>query len=68
MIVINCAMMQEEIKIFVESYDESIHFEKKQGIALQFSSNDDKKFASELKKALKAESRFKALFFNVEAK
>lgn len=68
MIIINCAMVQDDIKAFVEAYDESIHFEKKQGIALHFSSSDDKKFAPELKKALKSESRFKALFFNVEAK
>ncbi|MCH4284981.1 MULTISPECIES: hypothetical protein [Bacillota] len=68
MIVINCALMQNEIISFVEAYHESIHFEKKAGIGLQFSSDDEKTLAPEIKKALKADPRFKALFFNVEVK
>lgn len=59
-------MLQDDIIQFAEAYDESIHFVKKQGLSLQFTSNDDQTFASELKKALKADSRFKALYFNVE--
>jgi hypothetical protein len=54
MIVINCALMQNEIISFVEAYHESIHFEKKAGIGLQFSSDDEKTLAPEIKKALKA--------------
>lgn len=68
MILINCAMKQEEFKTFAEEFDESIHFVGKKGLALQFTSSDDKKLAAELKKALKADARFKALFFGVEAK
>lgn len=68
MIVINSALMQNEIISFVEAYHESIHFQKKSGISLLFSSDDEKNMALEIKKALKADPRFKALFFNVEVK
>lgn len=68
MIVINSALMQNEIISFVEAYHESIHFLKKVGISLQFTSDDEQTLAPEIKKALKADPRFKALFFNVEVK
>lgn len=68
MIVINSALKQNEITEVVEAMDSSIHFIKKQGISLQFESSDDAVFAPEIKKALKADKRFKALFFNVEVK
>lgn len=68
MIVVNSALKQNEIIETIEGLDPSIHFLKKQGISLQFESSNDASFAPEIKKALKADTRFKALFFNVEVK
>ena len=68
MIVINSALKQDEIITCVEAINESIHFVKKQGIALYFESKDDAALAPEVKKVLKSDQRFKVLFFNVEVK
>lgn len=68
MIVINSALKQEAMIAFVEAFNPSIHFVKKQGISLLFEAEDEPTLAPQIKSALKSEAQFKALFFNVEVK
>lgn len=68
MIQVNCALLQEEIKSAVLAVDPGIKFIKKAGMGLLFETPDDIKFHTIVKKSLKSNPKFKAVYFNIDIK
>ncbi len=75
MIVVNCALRQDDIIGIVEGAEfegkKPFKFNKKQGIQIHFDAvdvSDEQAAAKAVKAAIKATEFGKALFFNVEAK
>lgn len=68
MIQLNCAMLQEDFKTAVLAINPDIKFIKKVGMGLQFETPNDAEFQVLIKKALKSDSKFKALYFNINIK
>lgn len=73
MIIVNCALRQDDIKEIVENIDveneKPFKFVKKEGLKLSFESSlsDNTKAASIVKQAIKDTPIGKALFFSVNA-
>ena len=66
MININITMMQDKaIEIVTSIEDPKITYVGKQGMSLQFTSDDEATAAEVAKKTLKASPQFKALYFQV---
>lgn len=75
MVIVNCALKQDDIKAIVEGIEvdgnKPFTFQKKQGLKLFFESTyaeGDEAGAKFVKKTIKATEIGKALFFSVEAK
>ena len=73
MIIVNCALRQDDIVAIVENIEveneKVFKFIKKQGLQIHFecSLSDQQKAASTAKQAIKDTELGKALFFNVNA-
>lgn len=68
MLQLNCAMLQEDFKTAVLAINPDIKFIKKVGMGLQFETPNDAEFQVSIKKALKSNPKFKALYFNINIK
>ncbi len=74
MIVVNCALRQDDIIKIVEDTEfegkKAFKFNKKQGIQIHFDADvsDQAAAAKAVKSSIKATEFGKALFFNVEAR
>lgn len=69
MICINAAMLHDRLIEFVTSIEEpKIEFIKKQGMELQFKSDDEQKAAVVCKQTLKATPEFKTVYFQIHVK
>jgi len=68
MLTLSIAMRQEEAKSLILDLYPEIRFIKKEGMNLLFDAPLDKDYASLVKKALKADHKFSALYFSITSK